>query len=69
MSEQERQHSDGTSEPSHSYSKMRFKKLYLISLAAVIALVVAGDGIWQRREHETTVKNGPKLQRSPVSPS
>jgi len=56
MSEQEHQHSDGTSEPQHSNSKMRFKKLYLISLAAVIALVVAGDGIWQRREHETAVE-------------
>jgi RND family efflux transporter MFP subunit len=56
MSEQEHQHSDGTSAPPHSNSKMRFKKLYLLSLAGVIALVVAGDGIWQRREHETAVE-------------
>jgi multidrug efflux pump subunit AcrA (membrane-fusion protein) len=56
MSEQEHQHSDETSALPRSNSKVQLKKLYLISLAAVIALVVAGDGIWQRREHETAVE-------------
>jgi RND family efflux transporter MFP subunit len=60
MPEQEDQQSEGAAAPGaaappRSCGRAQFKKLCLMSAAVAIALVVAGDGIWQRREHEAAV--------------
>lgn len=55
MSEQEEQQSDGNDAPPHAGSKVQFKTLSLMGLSVVIALVVAGAGIWKRRDHEAAV--------------
>ncbi|WP_454624365.1 efflux RND transporter periplasmic adaptor subunit [Bradyrhizobium cenepequi] len=55
MPEQENEESDEASATPHLRRRPQLKKLYLTGLAAAIAIVVAGDGILQRREHEHAV--------------
>ena len=54
MSESQEQ-PDSVSAPTHSRAKLRLKKFGVMGLAASIAIVVAGAGIWQRRAHESAV--------------
>jgi RND family efflux transporter MFP subunit len=54
-SEPREQQPDSVSAPTHSRAKLQLKKLGVMGLAATIAIVVAGAGIWQRREHESAV--------------
>ncbi|WP_454616638.1 efflux RND transporter periplasmic adaptor subunit [Bradyrhizobium cenepequi] len=55
MPQQQDQQSDEPAATPPLRRKPQLKKLYLTGLAAAIAVVVAGDGILQRREHERAV--------------
>lgn len=55
MSEDQDLQSHGSSGAPGLRGKPRIKKLYLAGLAAVIAVIAAGNGILQRHEHEAAV--------------